>query len=327
MNKKGFFMGAACLLIVIAAIFLAYGRRNKTSDIQQQLDNYISAEEQEETLTYEETDSEGYSIESTSEESSTAHVIETVEPDFVIVPEYTEDGLLIVTDLYFSQAVRVRQEQTYMIEILGEEMVFPKGTILGLYLDNFMDEDYILKLTGDYNGTPVRNYWNQNQQFYRQEAYDPDVHKVFGNEHVRRLIMDGTIYSCTGLLSGCTKLEEADMKNAYNEYGFFQFQLLFEGCTGLKKVALPENMIEISMGMFMECTALENIDIPESVKSIDALAFYHCKSLKDLRIPDTVETIGFRAFEGCEQLTIIANEGSYAYTYAIEQGIPVKTEN
>lgn len=323
MNKKRIAVSCLCLILIVGIVCIVYMKSNRERMNRELLNQQLALQESEKNT--DEQPTEITQIVQTSSEYESESQNEQIET--TVEPIYTDDGLRIVTDTDFTQVIKIRDEQTYWINVLGEEMLFPQGTILGLYLDEYLDEDYVLMLTGEYNGIPVRNYWNRNQQFTDESSLALENGTQTGNKHVRRLVLDGTIYSCTSLVAGCTKLEEADLKNAHNEKGFYQFQMLFSGCTGLKQVSLPENMIEISMGMFMECSALEQLYIPESVISIDALAFYNCTGLKELKLGSGIENIGYNAFTGCEQLTIIAEKGSYAYNYAVEHGIPVETEN
>jgi len=62
--------------------------------------------------------------------------------------------------------------------------------------------------------------------------------------------------------------------------------------------------------------------IGEGITHIGDRSFYNCISLKKIVIPESVTSIGTYAFKNCEELTIYGIPGSYAETYANENGIP-----
>lgn len=98
--------------------------------------------------------------------------------------------------------------------------------------------------------------------------------------------------------------------------------------SGLTEVVFENGVQKISTRAFENCSELSSVNIPESVKKIESGAFLNCTSLGEIEIPSSVTTIGTSAFGGCSSLTIIAEEGSAAYKYAEESGIPFsqKTE-
>ena len=106
---------------------------------------------------------------------------------------------------------------------------------------------------------------------------------------------------------------------------------MFEGCTSLKKVTLPDRATEIPYGAFKNCKALEEVvSLGANVETIDDHAFQDCIALKKIECPDSLKSIGEEAFNGCTGLMDIQlNEGlgtigSYAFKSA---GFGGKTEN
>ena len=95
----------------------------------------------------------------------------------------------------------------------------------------------------------------------------------------------------------------------------------FIGCTALKEVRFGANVAFLDGGAFERC-GLEEIAIPDTVTFINIGAFAKCGELEKIWIPAGVTEIGEGAFEGCGKLTIFAPGGSYAETYARENGIP-----
>ena len=80
---------------------------------------------------------------------------------------------------------------------------------------------------------------------------------------------------------------------------------------------LPENITEISKGMFEGCTSLKKFSLHEKLERIGDRAFCGCSSLDFIIIPDSVTFIGENAFNGTDKQFIIqCSFGSYAEEYA-----------
>ena len=103
---------------------------------------------------------------------------------------------------------------------------------------------------------------------------------------------------------------------------------LFTGCTSLKSVVLPENLIALENEVFDGCSALEEIDFPETLECIGnwvfrgtslkkadlshtALrniiweAFADNQSLTEVRLPATCNFVGAKAFAGCDNISVV----------------------
>ncbi len=79
---------------------------------------------------------------------------------------------------------------------------------------------------------------------------------------------------------------------------------IFEGCTGLASITLPNSLTTIGENAFRGCNALTSITIPNSVTSIYKQAFSDC-GLTSITIPTSVTNIGVYAFSDCGGLTSI----------------------
>ena len=85
---------------------------------------------------------------------------------------------------------------------------------------------------------------------------------------------------------------------------------VFNGCSVLTSVTLPEGVTAIGSGAFNRCSGLMNITIPENVTSIGSSAFFGCSGLTSVIIPEGVTSISDNTFEKCSGLTsIIIPEG------------------
>lgn len=90
----------------------------------------------------------------------------------------------------------------------------------------------------------------------------------------------------------------------------------FWGDYNLQDVSVSSNVREIPGYAFSNCKNLTEITIPYSVKNIDMKAFEDCVRLRDITIPASVSSIHSTAFDGCTKLSIHAEEGSYAKSFA-----------
>ena len=82
----------------------------------------------------------------------------------------------------------------------------------------------------------------------------------------------------------------------------------FMQCKTMSDVKWPKVLKAIKDYAFLECEALEKLDLPEGLDSIGASAFYGCSKLSEINIPSTVTFIGKGAFRNCTRLT---RNGSY----------------
>ena len=84
----------------------------------------------------------------------------------------------------------------------------------------------------------------------------------------------------------------------------------------MEAAEISSNVKEVSGYAFSNCKNLKDVMIPFSVKSIDMKAFEDCVRLRNIKIPASVSTIHSTAFDGCTKLTIDAEPGSYAKSFA-----------
>lgn len=90
----------------------------------------------------------------------------------------------------------------------------------------------------------------------------------------------------------------------------------FWGDYNLQNVSISSNVAEIPGYAFSNCKNLKAVDVPYSVKGIDMKAFEDCVRMRDITLPSSVNSIHSTAFDGCTKLTIHADEGSYARSFA-----------
>lgn len=66
----------------------------------------------------------------------------------------------------------------------------------------------------------------------------------------------------------------------------------------------------ISLLLFNDCSSLTSITIPDIVTSIDSQAFYGCTGLTSITIPNSVTSIDSQAFMNCSGLTSVTIEAT-----------------
>ena len=77
---------------------------------------------------------------------------------------------------------------------------------------------------------------------------------------------------------------------------------VFQSCTNLKKIVLPESVTVLGKGSFQECSSLESINIPAGVTRIESDALRNT-GLKSVEFHAGVTYFGAQAFRDCKQLT------------------------
>jgi len=95
------------------------------------------------------------------------------------------------------------------------------------------------------------------------------------------------------------------------------------GSEFLKIVVFGSNVKSVGESAFMNCGELETVVLNEGLEDVAFAAFAGCKNLESITIPETVTNIEAAVFQEChEDFTIYGEAGSYAETFAAENGIP-----
>ena len=82
-------------------------------------------------------------------------------------------------------------------------------------------------------------------------------------------------------------------------------KFMFSGCTNLKNITLPKNIVLIERDAFENCKSLIGIKIPDSVTSIGVRAFWDCEALESIWLGNGVTSIEAQVFAGCDALKIV----------------------
>ena len=97
-----------------------------------------------------------------------------------------------------------------------------------------------------------------------------------------------------GAFNNCTNLSSLQLpiNENYTEIESY----IFEGCTSLEEVIIPNNITRIWTGSFYGCTALERVVLPNNLQGISSLAFGRCPNIKEVyatRVPTSDEYSSF----------------------------------
>lgn len=130
-------------------------------------------------------------------------------------------------------------------------------------------------------------------------------------------------FSGTGLTSIALN---NDIGRNITEWGSY----IFENCTSLVTVKLPDNITRIPTGMFKGCTAVTSLTIPKTCTIIEREAFAGT-SLTKIDIPLNVAFIESEAFADCQKLTEVtirqkgAGEAGESTVSIATDAFPLKT--
>ena len=91
---------------------------------------------------------------------------------------------------------------------------------------------------------------------------------------------------------------------------------MFESCSGMSSIIIPDNVTSIGGYVFYGCSGLTDVHIGSGATSIGDRAFQLCVNLSSINIPDSVVSIGDNIFTYCDSLPI-ENDIMYADTYLV----------
>lgn len=96
----------------------------------------------------------------------------------------------------------------------------------------------------------------------------------------------------------------------------------FWECHGLMEIVIPSGVTKIEGGVFSCCKSLVAVELPDGLTAIDRYAFGSCSSLEKIKLPAGLTEIEEKSFD--KNMILIAEEGSYAATWAAANGYQVE---
>ena len=111
--------------------------------------------------------------------------------------------------------------------------------------------------------------------------------------------------------TGWTGIQYAVFSNSVTSWPVYG---LLPGASDLKAVHLSNKLTTLPSTLFNQCSSLTTVTIPEGVKVLDGGVFEGCVSLIKLFFPKTITSVGFRSFNGCSSLNIEVSEENEYYS-------------
>ena len=100
---------------------------------------------------------------------------------------------------------------------------------------------------------------------------------------------------------------------------------MFDVCSSLDGVVLPETLTEIGNYAFSGCVGLTGITIPNTVTNIRRNAFSGCTGITELTLPNGLQTIGQEAFKNMQLQSIVVPNSVTSIGTGAFQGCPLKS--
>lgn len=119
---------------------------------------------------------------------------------------------------------------------------------------------------------------------------------------------DGEIsYGEAAAYTGIIEIINNQQIHSFKEFKYFCNinAFIFEGCTNLFEISIPENLKSVEENAFYNCSSLTFIILPSNITSLGNKAFYGCSSLTSMNIPNTVTTLGENLFYACSSLSFV----------------------
>ena len=121
---------------------------------------------------------------------------------------------------------------------------------------------------------------------------------AIGNLVVPATVSDGT-YPVTAIgnevFENCTGLTSIIIPESIK----WIWDRSFYGCAGLTSMIIPDSVMIVGDEAFKNCTGLQNVKIGGGATSIKSFAFENCTSLTNVIIEKGVNAIGYKAFLNC----------------------------
>ena len=272
-----------------------------------------------------------------------------VIPDTVtVIEDYAFQGCLKLTDVTIGNSVTTIDYSTFSDCISLLEIDIPDSvTAMGSYTFDGCTSLESVKLPKQCES--ITNYMFRNCTSLKTIEFPETV----------EIIQTYAFYGCTALESfmcagenpslktiedyafyNCSLLKEAILPEKVNSIGVYAFQncatlekvyipqstktlgsYAFKGCEILSDVTIADYSITtINTQTFMDCPGLQRVVLPKGLTTIGSKAFMNDTSLSETRIPESVTSIDSTAFSYPEKMKIVGKKGSYAETFATENG-------
>ena len=242
----------------------------------------------------------------TEEDAPKAEAVTLTEEDMVVVPiddttamlqSYSgEAESIIIPEEINGRKITVIGKQAFMNEEQLKSIVIP-DTVIEIGEQAFLNCDNLDYVVMSRNVEKIEEYAFLGPNYYEIEL--PDTLKELGQS---------ALADCkyTGLI----------IPKGLEKTGVATFS-----ATNIESLIIPSNINVIELDAFRGCKLLKTVTIEEGVEVIEKGAFRDCEMLESVTIPASVTEIT-NPFRGSDNVTIYTPAGSYAETWAAENGIP-----
>ncbi len=118
----------------------------------------------------------------------------------------------------------------------------------------------------------------------------------------------GAKFSPEALFDGCTGLTGVTIPDSVEAIS----DRCFNGCTALAKVEMGAGVRTLGKFAFQDCKSLAEISLGAKIAKLEQNTFYNCESLQNVELPPALESIGQSAFALCRKLSGLQIPGTVA---------------
>lgn len=205
-------------------------------------------------------------------------------------------------------------------------------------------EAYVSRIVSFTDCTGMRVTYDANAS--RQYVYEVE-NGVLRDVRVKKTDKEGALVLEENKFEGTVELQQPEEGEKYTSVAAD----LFGGNPHITYVKLPAGVTAVTAGSFKGCTALKSVYLPSTIRTIEKDAFRDCTAMTQIAFPKSVTSIGDGAFRGdtklqmvyfrsgdfdglsigahafpgaseAGELVIMADKGSSAEAYAVENGLP-----
>ncbi|MDE7228104.1 MAG: leucine-rich repeat protein [Treponemataceae bacterium] len=197
-------------------------------------------------------------------------------------------------------------------------IIVTANTIENMDLSDITDE-YTIKVTGNISQNTLQTLAAKIET--AKAAINLDLSETLG---ITEIVGSGyDLLSSSSVFEKCTYLKTLILPNSLKTIGAYAFS----NCKFVS-ITIPNSVTTIGVGAFAYCSNITSIKIGTSVTTIDADAFRYCTYLTSVTIPKSVVTIGKYAFlylDSLSAMTFIDTTSKWTCIgeYSTKQGITV----
>ncbi len=209
------------------------------------------------------------------------------EDEIVIGEEEAGDGVI---------EIDVEEDGLEGLDAIDDSSIGLENDIIDL---DGLEDNLLISEEGDY--TEEFPAFNTSGDF---EIDEDGVLLRYGGIEKNVVVPYGVTAIGSGAFNDYTNLESVIIPEGVTQIATSWYGA-FSGCTGLKRVSLPNSLKGIGIYAFEGCTALHNVDLPEGLEGFGHHAFSGCSGIESITIPNSVTDMGGSVFADCSKLSSV----------------------